>query len=119
MNRHLIDYAALPDVVLGTPIRASKPQPRDGEWKPLRPGYEARTLASGRQEIRPTDTSLAELASKPLAPPKQKPTTFSDREQAAFEEWLDRTRPDGDCESVQYQWAQSVERAAFLDQEAL
>lgn len=54
MNRHLINYAALPSEVLGTPIRAEPEKPRDGAWKPLRPGYESRTLAGGAIEVRCT-----------------------------------------------------------------
>jgi hypothetical protein len=54
VNRHMIDYSAMPTEVLGTPIRPDPPKPRDGAWKPLRPGYESRTLAGGAVEVRCT-----------------------------------------------------------------
>lgn len=63
MNRHFIDYAALPCAPLGTPIRTSPPAPRDSEWKHLRPGYEVRTLSNGRPEIRTVN-----LPQKPATP---------------------------------------------------
>ena len=67
MNRHFIDYSALPTEVLGTPIRPEPAKPRDGEWKPLRPGYESRTLAGGAVEVR--CTSLPTQPVKPADPP--------------------------------------------------
>jgi hypothetical protein len=63
MNRHLINYSALPTDALGPPMRAEPTKPADGAWKPLRPGYEVRTLAGGAQEVRCT--------ALPTQPPKQ------------------------------------------------
>jgi hypothetical protein len=68
MNRHFIDYAALPCEPLGTPIRPEPEKPRDGEWKPLRPGYESRTLAGGATEVRCTSLPT-QPAKKPADPP--------------------------------------------------
>lgn len=61
MNRHFQAYNALPTEVLGTPIRQEPAKPRDGEWKPLRPGYESRTLAGGAVEVRTTGVSAQDL----------------------------------------------------------
>lgn len=36
-------------------------------------------------------------------------------EQSAFEVWLDRERPSGDVESVQYQWIKSSDYADYQD----
>lgn len=64
----------------------------------------------------PTDNQLkvlykAILAAAPKAeqPPAQEPVID---EQAAFEEWIARVCPSGDCESVQRQWEESSE---YLD----
>jgi len=54
MNRHLQPYSALPTDALGPPMRAEPEKPADSPWKPLRPGYESRTLAGGAQEVRCT-----------------------------------------------------------------
>jgi hypothetical protein len=54
MNRHFVNYSALPCEPLGAPIRHEPQKPHDGEWKPLRPGYEYRTLAGGATEVRAT-----------------------------------------------------------------
>jgi len=109
MNRHLQHYSALPTDALGPPMRAEPAKPADGPWKPLRPGYESRTLAGGAIEVRCT--------SLPVQPAKQKPAGFEDREQAAFEGWLAATKPAGDCEAVQAQWERSDERSEFLESE--
>jgi hypothetical protein len=37
-------------------------------------------------------------------------------EQSAFEDWLYRVCPSGDCESVQYQWEISAERAEWMEE---
>ncbi len=36
----------------------------------------------------------------------------ADREQAAFEEWLESTRPSGDAESIRRQWESHWKRQA-------
>jgi hypothetical protein len=40
-----------------------------------------------------------------------------DKEQSAFEVWIQRTLPSGDCESVQRQWLESSDYNDFLDEE--
>lgn len=67
MNRHLLPDD-MPSEALGTPIRSEKSGPQDGEWQPHIPGYEVRTLADGRREIRPTPGSLAEMLNRPVKP---------------------------------------------------
>lgn len=109
MNRHLQQYSALPTDALGPPMRAEPAKPADGAWKPLRPGYVSRVLSGGAVEVKRTDL--------PAQPPKQKPASFEDREQAAFEAWLISAKPSGDCESVHGQWLRSLERLEFLEQE--
>jgi hypothetical protein len=74
MNRHFI-YNALPTDALGAPTRTPPAKPADGDWRPLRPGYEARTLADGSTEVRGTPGSLTEMATKP-APVKPREPAY-------------------------------------------
>lgn len=39
----------------------------------------------------------------------------SQDEQSAFDDWMTETRPSGDASSIQYQWAESTERAEWED----
>ncbi len=52
------------------------------------------------------------------APKEAKTEPTEDEEQAAFEEWLARTCPSGDEESVQRQWEQSSDYLDLFDVEA-
>ena len=48
---------------------------------------------------------------------KQQLKKFLDNEeQCAFEYWMKRTDPHGDCESVHDQWANSSDYCDFIDQ---
>jgi len=56
------------------------------------------------------DDEIDELRAELAALKAQEPES----EQAVFEAWLDRVRPSGDHEAVQYQWACSSDLADFL-----
>lgn len=43
-------------------------------------------------------------------------TQVDDAEQAAFEDWLERTRPHGDADAVGYQWETSGDYLDFCDE---
>jgi len=59
------------------------------------------------------------MARAALAAAPQPPVAAQEPdEQREFESWLDSTRPSGDVELVQYQWANSSEYAEFRDAKA-
>jgi hypothetical protein len=55
---------------------------------------------------------------EPATADRRMPSARKDREQYAFELWLDSACPSGDCEQVQSAWERSDEFAEFLVAEA-
>ena len=66
------------------------------------------TVTDGRKFC--TDVYEAMLAAAPQPPVAEQPAA-QDAEQRAFEDWLARTYPSGDVESVQRQWEESSDYA--------
>lgn len=64
-------------------------------------GYEIRQIAAPAEDVR---------ATRPIS---------KEKEQAAFEKWLIRNCPSGDCESVHAQWLESSDYEDLLELEAV
>lgn len=89
-------------VALNRMVRLAPRPTREGDW-----GAGVVTAVNSRQDRR---------TEKEIQAPRAPGKAFRNAEQAAFEHWMTRFYPSGDCESVQAQWLKSHGRVSFLDE---
>jgi hypothetical protein len=131
MNRHFVDYNAIPApcVQMADPPKTPSQiateqlekarkaaQAKDAEaYKSMTPPASA--SKPREQPYRPGGFDFQYHGPKGLSGEvikrRPEPSGFKD----AFEVWLSATKPAGDCEAVQSQWEDSWARADFLEQE--